>query len=878
MAALRLTNSPSILNTRVSVGENKIPEFTEGASAPWSRISFGPPAETLDIVPADPAVPARDGDHITYFRWERQVDLQANTSFHATTIRLETAVAVQHQSQWRVDLDPRRHRLIVHWLRIKRGAEEFDHLRRERMRLIQRETQLEHLVIDGQWTLLVVLDDVRIGDVVEAAYSFVGGDPIRPGGCEIFFGVPSLVVVGSYRLKVQFDEGQTPLTWLASADAPARLEETLPGNRVRWTWNGQQLDPREAEPNQPSTFLDYTWVQISDLNEWQPLSTRLAEVWQNVSATTDIIQLPGFAPPVEVNEASVHQLIQYLQDEFRYLSVDLENGGWIPAQPAVVARRRYGDCKDLAWLAASVLRAWGLTACPILVATGLRERVQELRPMALLFNHAVVEVEIGERARWFDLTMRNQGGDFATEVMPWFGIGLPVVPGASLRKQPGTRAHGLYAVRETIELDTRRGKPSVVEMRVRAEGWNADLLRCTRLGQGADGFTKERLAHARRRYGKAERIGGLEWRDDRVRNVCELVEAFEVREIANPTEGDQRAVVDIPGNLLMQSLGLPEQKIRRAPWDLPRALELRHEICARARSMGAGERARRRWVCPEFAGTIEDTREKGCWRKVTRFSIKADAVPVERIDPYRQLLEQLLVATTWRLYLPWNQSRVAARPEFGKLPAADEGIAAFVPAADLDDFADATPEPATTTILTPTPQSFWNANWRYIVPVLVLAGGALTRTLETPSQVGSTLPPDERTPFVRPSNPQDAVRFFESQKVASEDEPLPPSPEIKGEVYVDARTVDAPPQAISRTPPNYPHSLRAINVQGYAVIEFVVTDEGIPAAITVVKQSHAAFGKAACLAVSKWRFRPAVKAGQRVNMKLQAPINFSLAN
>jgi TonB family protein len=498
--------------------------------------------------------------------------------------------------------------------------------------------------------------------------------------------------------------------------------------------------------------------------------------------------------------------------------------------------------------------------------------------MALLFNHVVVEVEIGGHVRWFDLTMRNQGGDFASEVIPWFGIGLPVAAGASLKKQPGSRAHGLYAVRETLELDTRRGEASVVEIRVRAEGWNADLLRRTRLAQGADGFAKERLAHARRRYGKVERVGGLEWRDDRMQNACELVETLEVREIANSTEGDQRAAVEIPGNLLMQSLALPEQKMRRAPWDLPRALELRHEICARARSMGAGERARRRWVCSEFAGTIEDTREKGCWRKVTRFSIQADAVPADRIDAYRQLLEQLLVATTWRLYLPWNESRVAARPEFGKLPAASEGIAAFVPAADIDDFADATPKSATTTILTPTPESFWSANWRYIVPVLVLAGGALTRTLETPSQLSGTLPPDDRTPFVRPSNPQDAVKFFESRKVAPEDEPLPRGPEINGEVFVDAGAVDVPPQAISRVPPNYPFSLRATNVRGSVLIEFVVTDEGIPTAITIVKQSHAAFGKAASVAVSKWRFKPAVKAGQPVNMKLRVPINFSLAD
>ncbi|MEY2880404.1 MAG: hypothetical protein RLZZ15_2784, partial [Verrucomicrobiota bacterium] len=59
-------------------------------------------------------------------------------------------------------------------------------------------------------------------------------------------------------------------------------------------------------------------------------------------------------------------------------------------------------------------------------------------------------------------------------------------------------------------------------------------------------------------------------------------------------------------------------------------------------------------------------------------------------------------------------------------------------------------------------------------------------------------------------------------------------------------------------------------------IDFVVTDQGVPTRITVVTQTHPAFGRAASVAVAKWRFSPAVKDGRSVNASLRVPVIFQL--
>lgn len=848
-------------------------------SPPWSRISFGPPGPWVTETEFDRALPVKEGWHQTHLLWERQVDAEAETSFHRTAVRLETPLAVQHQSQWRLNLDPRIHHLTLHGLRVVRDGRAIDQLDRTRMRLIQRETQLDHLVIDGQWTLLVVLDDVRPGDVLEAAYSFTGRHPVRLEGCELFFAVPPNVVAGCFRLQVNFDARRPGLKWLASADAPAHREESLADGRTRWSWAGQQLTPREPETNQPSGFMDYIWVQVSDLTDWRNLTAILQQKWEETFDGTDLTQFPGFTRPAEVNAASVLQLVQFIQDEYRYLSVDLESGGWIPMSPTTVARRRYGDCKDLAWLATCILRSWGVPARPILVGSGLRSRIETLLPATTLFNHAVIEVDLGGQPRWFDLTLRSQGGVFTDRCIPWFGFGLPVEAQAgTLLAQPGLRSSATYSVRETIFLDTRRGKASLVEVRLRATGWQADHLRRTRLSQGAEEFAKERLKHAQQRYYKAIRLDSLLWRDHRGDNICEVVESFEFTDPVTTDEGGGRVIYEVPANLAIQSFALPEEKPRRAPWDLPYPFEIRHEIRIHAGGMGDGPRQRRRWSLPEFTGLLDEPRETGNWAKIVRLIIQADDVALDRIPDYRAGLDRFLRASSWRLYLPKDRARPSFSRTPGILPAAAEGEQAYVPAADPGDFNDVTAKPveAEARVGTPGKKRFWSYRTSGSlggIPIAVWVGifflfSAFARSCSEMSTTNSFAPVD---PLAR--NFPDALPPLRPSESALQDFSAPATfapPHQKR--LLDSSS--SPPIPIRMVDPVYPDELRLAGIQGTVVLNFTVDSSGNVINPTVGSSPNPALSEQALATLRQWKFLPGRKDGHPAAYPVQLPVVF----
>jgi hypothetical protein len=55
-----------------------------------------------------------------------------------------------------------------------------DRLNSTRLELLKREQDLENNLYNGTFTLAHFLDDIRIGDIVEYACSFVGEEPVFP--------------------------------------------------------------------------------------------------------------------------------------------------------------------------------------------------------------------------------------------------------------------------------------------------------------------------------------------------------------------------------------------------------------------------------------------------------------------------------------------------------------------------------------------------------------------------------------------------------------------------------------------------------------------------------------------------------------------------
>lgn len=94
---------------------------------------------------------------------------------------------------------------------------------------------------------------------------------------------------------------------------------------------------------------------------------------------------------------------------------------------------------------------------------------------------------------------------------------------------------------------------------------------------------------------------------------------------------------------------------------------------------------------------------------------------------------------------------------------------------------------------------------------------------------------------------------------------------------IQAREVDTPPRLIKRYPMRYPYLAKRDDITGSITLQFVVTKEGNAVGATVVESDpKGVFDEAAMQAVEQYRFKPGIKDGRAVDVKVSLPIKFNL--
>lgn len=500
----------------------------EAVLAARERVCVGPVPSWAITSEFDPKLPVQPGDQWTQLLTSVQIHAELRQEHVHAAVRLEAMQAVTHISQWRLRFDPQTESVVVHWMRIRRGEEQFDYTQIDRFQLLQREESLESLAVDGRFTLLLILEDVRVGDFLETCFTVERTPRLLPEHSSALFQLRSGVAIGKFYFSMRCSESR-PMKWKASRVdlQPAR---SWGNGEDAWVWAGERYVGPKPEPNIPDWYSEGDWMHFSDLSEWPTVSAAIDQAWRDNAENPALDELVKEITGSETDLLlRAEKVIRFVQDDLRYLSVNWESGGQIPTDPIRVARRRFGDCKDVSWLLVHLLQHLGIPARPILVNTFLRKAVREMLPTTHLFNHAIVEYEVQEQRCWVDVVAKQQGGGPLQRVIVNYGAGLAVADSGGGLVEPPSVASGssLYEIKETLFLDTT-GAPSILAVLVTANGPHAERLRHQFADQRREDIEKDRLQICANRFMNAQRSGPMEIRDDRDANQFLIAEVFEV--------------------------------------------------------------------------------------------------------------------------------------------------------------------------------------------------------------------------------------------------------------------------------------------------------------------------------------------------------------
>lgn len=142
------------------------------------------------------------------------------------------------------------------------------------------------------------------------------------------------------------------------------------------------------------------------MNDWSSLASWQNELNQGRDSLPEDFKtrlhemVAGIDEPYE----KVQILYNYLQQNFRYVSIQLGIGGWQTMTAADVIKYSYGDCKGLTTLMKAMLNEVGISSNYTLVRAG--ENAKEIEPefSAFQFNHVILQVPTASDPIWLECT------------------------------------------------------------------------------------------------------------------------------------------------------------------------------------------------------------------------------------------------------------------------------------------------------------------------------------------------------------------------------------------------------------------------------------------------------------------------------------------
>ena len=536
-----------------------------------------------------------------FLLFDRQIYMRGSDRqiFSHSITQVVNESGLERSAHIAIDFDPSFQQMQFHYVYIHRGGQRVAQLNLKLMRLVQREKSLENQIYDGTKTANLFLEDVRVGDLVEFAYTRKGANPVfggkLSGQIDMQWGVP----VQELRMRL-VTEPARPLQLRYLNHAPQPTEEEAPPGMKALTWSFSNVAGLRVKDDAPGWYDPYVAVQYSDFADWravvawaeplyQPPAILPAEVQQEVT------RLWGLR--LSAHERAV-QALRFVQKNVRYLGIEVGASSHAPAAPDLVMKRRFGDCKDKSLLTLTMLRALGIEAHAALVHTKVRRGTVDQLPMPVVFDHVIVKAVADGQVFWIDPTRPPQEGMLESISQPDFGYALVIAPQESALTAMNSGASSTYYRRSLAELDASAGpgREAILSVVSFFEGLSAELLRKRLASEPRKELEKQFLNQWARYYPSIAQQSAFVTADDVVANQIVLTERYRIADFWS-AKGTDKVEAYVASPAVSEYLRAPGTTVRVEP------LGLQHPVDV---SETTYVRVPKAWKIPDGTTVIKD--------------------------------------------------------------------------------------------------------------------------------------------------------------------------------------------------------------------------------------------------------------------------------
>ncbi len=508
---------------------------------------------------------------------DRQKNCEEHTTYYHNAYKLRTPQLVEDYSSLRVTYDPAFEKVVFHEIKVLRAGEWSDRLENSRSQVVQRETALDSNIYDGRQTILFFLDDIRQNDVLEYSFAVVGDNPNFASFVDEHLVVETQTPIEKVHRRVLAHPERNIGVKAFNTDLSLTVKELSP-ELSEWSWEGTQIQGHQLESGIPSWYFPFPYFQLSQYASWHEVIEQILPLYSLPQEALD-------APPAEVvylihqwEREGPHPLLRaclalrFVQDEVRYLGFEEGIGGHQPRDPRLVFQRRFGDCKDKAFLLHYLLKLMHIDSKPSLVHTREGKSLVDALPAVYQFNHVVLKIDMDDGVYWVDPTLSLQGGSLQNSYFPNYHWGLVIsketealspIPEVEQRPVEFEVLYEVVSKEEALVTITRKFFDRA-----------ADGLRSTIGSAGRKKYAERLVGKLQRTYGYVTEEAPLEIEDRRWTNECTIVGRYRIplRQI------DEQVSLDVHSMIIRDFLDTDLNPGSTAPYALMYPLWVKEHV------------------------------------------------------------------------------------------------------------------------------------------------------------------------------------------------------------------------------------------------------------------------------------------------------------
>lgn len=465
---------------------------------------------------------------------DEQVSVSPVEHYRHYAYRVLNNAGLEEASELKLTWEPSYETLTIHSLTVYRDGAAIDYGKKVRWSELQREDSLDVRMYDETRTMLIILEDIREGDIVEYEYTTAGSNPIFGATFYGYFSHGLDYPMLSLHFRLIVPPGRN-IAIRQHVRSLAQTVQALPGGGTEYAWAETRSPEVRLDPYVPEWYDAYPWIEMSEWRDWGEVTAWGRSVFDSVEEPTPSAELTkayerilGKLGDNPTKEETITAILRFVQDEIRYFGIEIGVNSHKPRSPREVLDGRFGDCKDKALLFCSLARLAGWEAWPTLVNSQSGRNLADWLPSPLAFDHAISALRDGDgNWIWLDTTNSYQGGTLRSVHTSDYGHSLILFPDSIALTRMGPEKPGEIAVSETY-ASAALDEPGTLDVVTTYRGAEADRMRYKIATTGSANLEKSYLDFYQIAFPEAEKTDAMISSDDRDANVIETRERYRV--------------------------------------------------------------------------------------------------------------------------------------------------------------------------------------------------------------------------------------------------------------------------------------------------------------------------------------------------------------